>query len=52
MERRDYLRLLAENSRTRNHELIEECLNQYGVYGTSEITEEQLREFCVMKGLV
>lgn len=47
-----YIQLLASASNTRNHELIVECIDFYGVNGVKELSEHQLREFCRMKGLV
>lgn len=48
----DYIKLMGEKSRTENHELIEECLTHYGVHGVKELTEEQVKEFCIMKGIL
>lgn len=48
----EYISLLARNSRTSNHELIEECITYYGAYGMQELTEEQVKEFCKKKGLL
>ena len=48
----DYIRLLAKNSKTANHELIEECIMYYGVCGTQELNEQQVKEFCRKKGLL
>lgn len=48
----EYVKMLANGSRTENHELIEECLGYYGVNGVQELTEEQVKEFCRMKGLL
>lgn len=47
-----YIRILADNSKTKNHELIEEFLNEYGLYGMQEAAEEQVKEFIDKKGLV
>ena len=47
-----YIRTLAEKSKTERHELIEEFLNEYGLFGVQEATEEQLKEFVDKKGLV
>lgn len=47
-----YIKLLAKSSETRNHELVLDCMNHYGVNCTRELTERQLVEFCKMKGLV
>lgn len=43
--------MLAEGSRTPQHELIVECLDYYGLYGTAELTEKQAKDFCKMKGV-
>lgn len=48
----DYIRLLAKNSKTSKHELVEECITYYGVYGTKELNEQQVKEFCRKKGLL
>ena len=40
-----YIQMLAAGSRTPQHELIVECLEYYGAYGTRELTEQQLKEF-------
>ena len=42
---------LADASSTSSHELIEECLNYYGVYGVQELSEKKIEDFCRMKGL-
>ena len=47
-----YIRLLTRASATEKHELIEECLNYYDVYGMIELTAGQVEEFCYMKGLI
>lgn len=47
-----YIDLLAEKSETKSHELIKECLDYYNVNGVFELTEEQVINFCKMKGLV
>lgn len=44
-EKEKYIQILADGSRTPQHELILECLESYGAYGTRELTEEQLRDF-------
>lgn len=48
----EYVKMLANGSRTESHELIEECLEYYGVDGVKELTEEQVKEFCRIKGLL
>ena len=47
-----YIRILAEKSNTDRPELIEEFLNEYGLFGMQEATEEHLKEFIDKKGLV
>lgn len=47
-----YIEILANVSKTKNHELIEECLNYYDVCGLNNLTEKQIADFCRMKGLV
>ena len=47
-----YIYLLGIASKTRNHELLEECLNYYGVLGINELKEKQLEDFCIIKGLL
>lgn len=44
-----YIKMLAKASLTPQHEMILECLEYYGVYGTRELTEEQLKEFIVKR---
>ncbi|MDD3253094.1 MAG: hypothetical protein PHV18_11090 [Lachnospiraceae bacterium] len=41
----DYLRRLAERSRTPQHELVLECLEHFGLCGTQELTLEQAAEW-------
>ena len=48
----EYVKMLANCSRTEKHELIEECLEYFGVFGIQELTEEQLKEFYRIKGLL
>ena len=47
-----YIKLLMSASRTKKHELIEECLDYFIVYGVIELTAGQLADFCCMKGLI
>lgn len=47
-----YINMLVFASHSERHELVEECLVYYGVCGTRELTAEQVREFCVSKGLL
>lgn len=47
----EYVKMLANGSRTEKHELIEECLEYFGAFGIQELTEEQVKEFCRLKGL-
>ena len=51
MSNDDYIKLLSNTSDTRYGDLLVECLDYYKVLGTSELTEEQLAEFCRMKGI-
>lgn len=46
------LKKLVDASSTSKHELIEECLNYYNVYGVQELSEKQVEDFCRRKGLV
>ena len=41
----DIIKQLSHKSRTPGHELVEECLDYYGLYGTIELSLEQAREF-------
>lgn len=53
MKMRDiYIRLLAKSSLTDSHELVLECMNHYEVNATNQLTEQQLEDFCRMKGLI
>lgn len=47
-----YIKLLADASKTQGHELIEECLACYGVIGIRELTRQQIKDFCRIKGLL
>ena len=51
MDKAQYIKLLVDASDTRYGDLLVECLDYYKAYGTSELTEEQLAEFCRQKGL-
>lgn len=51
MDKAQYIKLLVDASDTRYGDLLVECLDYYKVLGTSELTEEQLAEFCRQKGL-
>ena len=51
MDKAQYIKLLVDASDTRYGDLLVECLDYYKVFGTSELTEEQLAEFCRQKGL-
>ena len=46
-----YIQHLADHSCTPQHELILECLEHYGVFGTRELIEQQVREFCENIGI-
>ena len=46
-----YIKLLSNASGKRG-ELLLECLNYYDVYGLQELTEQQLKSFCKLKGLI
>lgn len=48
----EYVKRLANGSRTEKHELLEECMEYFGVFGIKELTEEQVKEFCRIKGLL
>ena len=50
--RSKYIKMLAQASETEEHELVLECMNHYGVNCTQDLSQEQLEEFCRMKGLV
>lgn len=52
MDKTDYIKLLSDASSTRYGDLLLECLNYYKVFGTAELTEEQLKEFCKLKGIL
>ena len=45
----EYIRSLAQNSRNKDHELLYECLNLFGVKGTRDLTLDQLKNFCELK---
>ena len=45
LDKNTYLELLAENSKTKQHELIVECMNRYQVNNTQDLTLEQLVKF-------
>ena len=47
-----YINALAQASETDEHELVLECMNHYGVSCTQDLSQEQLENFCKMKGLV
>ena len=47
-----YIKLLAKNSRTVNHELIEKCLLFYGYDGTKDLSIEELHLFCELEKLL
>ena len=51
MDKAQYIKLLVDASDTRYGDLLVECLDYYKAYGTSELTDEQLADFCRMKGL-
>lgn len=48
----EYIKILVKASKTRRHELIEECLNYYGACGVRNLSVEQVEKFCRMKGLI
>lgn len=52
MAKEQYIKLLSDASETKSHELITECLDYYNVNGVSELTEEQIAEFCRLKGII
>ena len=45
LDKDTYLQLLAENSKTKQHELIVECMDRYQVNNTQDLTLEQLVKF-------
>ena len=47
-----YIKVLDVNSKTSNHELIEECLDFFGLYGLNDISDTQLAYFCKIKCLI
>ena len=51
MAKEQYIKLLSDASSTRYGDLLLECLDYYKVFGIAELTEEQLAEFCRVKGL-
>ena len=51
MDKAQYIKLFSNASDTRYGDLLVECLDYYKVLDTSELTEEQLEEFCRLKGL-
>lgn len=51
MAKEQYIKLLSDASDTRYGDLLVECLDYFGVCGTSELTEEQLAEYCKLKGI-
>lgn len=52
MSKDNYISILAKASKKETHELIEECLTIYNKRGTSELTIEELHNFCVSKHLL
>ena len=52
MDKAQYIKLLVDASDTRYGDLLVECLDYYKVLGTSELAEEQLEEFCKLKGIL
>lgn len=52
LDKNTYLDLLAENSKTKQHELIVECMDKYNVNNTQDLTLEQLVKFCNSKNFV
>lgn len=45
------IKRLADSSCTKRHELLEECLGYYGACGLQELSEEQVEDFCKLKGI-
>lgn len=37
----DYIKKIAEHSKTPQHETIEQCLEYFGVFGTKDLTLSQ-----------
>ena len=52
IDKEQYIKLLSYASDTRYGDLLVECLDYYKVLGTSELAEEQLEEFCKLKGIL
>lgn len=49
MNRKDrYIKILGLLSETQQHEKITDCLEYYGAHGTRNLTEDQLREYCII----
>lgn len=46
MTKDEYLEILACNSKTDEHELILECMDNYNVSNTEKLTLEQIAKFC------
>lgn len=46
MTKDEYLEILACNSKTDEHELILECMDNYNVSSTERLTLEQIAKFC------
>lgn len=52
MSKHDLIILLGKQSETKYHELIIECLDFYKANGTRELAEEQIINFCKLKGMI
>lgn len=50
-EKSKYILMLAKAS-PKTHMLIEMCLNHYGYTNTQQISEKEVRDFCVLQGLI
>ena len=48
--KKDYIDIIC--SKDRNHFELEKCLNLFGRMNTQEISINELREYCVMRGFV
>ena len=46
-----YILILSEAS-SKSGELLLECLNYYDVIGLCQLTENQVKDFCKLKGLL
>ncbi|KIR03440.1 hypothetical protein P261_02255 [Lachnospiraceae bacterium TWA4] len=47
----ELIKIIANASKTNNHELLIEFLDEYKLHGLKDATEKQLRQFIREKGL-